>query len=203
MQRLYIIRHGETEFNKLNIVQGGGIDSDLNETGLAQAKMFFDFYKTVPFDAVYCSQLKRTYQTIQSFETFYPITKLLGLNELGWGTVEGKEASDEIREIFVKTLHEWKNGNINHSIEGGESPQFVWERAKFALESILNLHPKGNILICTHGRTIRVILSMMLGYGLENMHLFEHTNTALNLLEHVGNFQFRAIKLNDASHLEL
>jgi probable phosphoglycerate mutase len=42
---IYIIRHGETDFNKLGIVQGSGIDSDLNPRGVQQAANFYAFYK--------------------------------------------------------------------------------------------------------------------------------------------------------------
>ena len=68
MRHLYFIRHGETDFNRQNIVQGGGIDSDLNETGRAQGQRFFEHYRDLHFDRVYCTQLKRTYQTVQPFE---------------------------------------------------------------------------------------------------------------------------------------
>jgi len=73
--KLFLLRHGETEFNKLRIVQGSGVDAPLNETGQYQAQKFFEKYKNVPFEAVYCSSLQRTYQTIKNFEWLYPIKK--------------------------------------------------------------------------------------------------------------------------------
>ena len=44
MKQLYIIRHGETELNRLGIVQGRGVDASLNETGITQAEAFFQKY---------------------------------------------------------------------------------------------------------------------------------------------------------------
>ena len=41
---IYLIRHGETDYNRLGVVQGSGIDADLNELGQRQAKAFFDHY---------------------------------------------------------------------------------------------------------------------------------------------------------------
>ncbi|HYG15236.1 MAG TPA: histidine phosphatase family protein, partial [Bacteroidia bacterium] len=38
---IYLVRHGETEFNRMGIVQGSGVDSELNETGRKQADLFF------------------------------------------------------------------------------------------------------------------------------------------------------------------
>jgi probable phosphoglycerate mutase len=55
---IYLIRHGETDFNRQGIVQGSGVDSDLNELGRAQAEAFFQSYQNVNFDKVYTSALK-------------------------------------------------------------------------------------------------------------------------------------------------
>ena len=57
---IYIIRHGETDYNRQGIIQGSGVDSDLNETGRIQAEKFFKAYHHIPFDKVYTSELKRT-----------------------------------------------------------------------------------------------------------------------------------------------
>ena len=64
---LYIIRHGQTDFNKQGIIQGRGINTDLNETGRKQGAAFFNAYKDIPFDKIYISELKRTQQTVQQF----------------------------------------------------------------------------------------------------------------------------------------
>ena len=70
-------------YNLQKIVQGGGIDSDLNETGYLQGQKFFQRYKDIPFEAIYCSGLKRTRQTLKSFEDAgRSITPLAGLNEM-------------------------------------------------------------------------------------------------------------------------
>ena len=55
---IYLIRHGETDYNRRGVVQGSGIDSDLNEMGRAQAMAFFQAYQHVPFAKLYISGLK-------------------------------------------------------------------------------------------------------------------------------------------------
>ncbi|HEY0898299.1 MAG TPA: histidine phosphatase family protein, partial [Sphingobacteriaceae bacterium] len=60
---LYIIRHGETELNRRGIVQGRGMNTDLNELGKKQAEAFYQAYFHIPFDKIYTSTLKRTHQT--------------------------------------------------------------------------------------------------------------------------------------------
>ena len=46
-KKIYLIRHGQTDFNLQGIVQGSGVDADLNDTGKAQADFFYEKYKTV------------------------------------------------------------------------------------------------------------------------------------------------------------
>lgn len=86
---LYIIRHGETDFNKNGIVQGRGVNSPLNITGIAQGDAFYNMYKGVSFDKLYLSKLIRTGQTVTKFiESGLPFERLAGLDELAWGKYE-------------------------------------------------------------------------------------------------------------------
>jgi broad specificity phosphatase PhoE len=62
-KKLFILRHGQTDFNKIGVVQGSGIDAPLNETGRKQAESFFKGYADIPFDVVYTSALQRTLLT--------------------------------------------------------------------------------------------------------------------------------------------
>ncbi len=204
MPKLYLIRHGQTDYNLRGIVQGGGVDSDLNETGRTQGKRFFERYQDVDFDRIYCSSLKRTRQTLQHFEyaghTIYPKS---GLDELSWGAIEGMERDEEVSDEFERVLNSWNAGALDVKMEGGESPNEVWARAKVSLEEIVNeVGAGGTALICTHGRTMRIILSQMMGYGMHQMRLFPHYNTTLNVLSRQPNGRWLAERLNDLSHLQ-
>ncbi|MFM8834340.1 MAG: histidine phosphatase family protein, partial [Cytophagales bacterium] len=66
-KKIYIIRHGQTDFNLRGIVQGSGVDSSLNDTGRAQANAFFQAYQHVDFDKIYTSKLVRTRESVQQF----------------------------------------------------------------------------------------------------------------------------------------
>src|SRR5258708_6396194 len=99
---LYIIRHGQTDLNKQGIIQGRGIDTDLNDEGRKQAALFFEAYKSVPFEKIYISELKRTQQTVQQFiDLGIPYQKLSGLDELAWGIYEGEPSTPENRIVFL------------------------------------------------------------------------------------------------------
>ena len=55
--RLYIMRHAQTEYNKKGIIQGSEVDSDINKFGDNQSSLFYDYYKSIPFDMVYVLSL--------------------------------------------------------------------------------------------------------------------------------------------------
>ena len=113
MKHIYLIRHGQTAYNQQSVIQGSGIDSDLNELGHAQARAFFEAYKHIEFDAIYTSKLKRTIQSVQPFiDLNIKHEAHLALNEISWGTKEGQPILPlEEDPFFAKMLAEWRNGN--------------------------------------------------------------------------------------------
>jgi broad specificity phosphatase PhoE len=204
MRQIYLIRHGETEYNRRNIVQGGGVDSDLNETGQAQGAAFFKRYGHIHFDRIYCTGLKRTYQTLKGFaDKGQTIEVLPEMNEFGWGILEGAEGTETIMQTFHGIVSAWRQGDLEARVDQGESPLEAWKRARLGMERVVDETPSGGkALICAHGRINRVVLAQILGYGLHCMDLFPHHNTGLNLLTCNPNGRFRIHKLNDISHLQ-
>ncbi len=186
-----------------NIVQGSGVDSSLNDRGRAQAKAFFEAYKTVPFDKVYTSALRRTKESMQSFlDLGIPTESLSGLNEISWGTKEGFKITPEEDTYYHYMLAQWQQGNTTLRIEGGESPDDVVRRMQPAIDHILSQEHEKNVLVCMHGRAIRIIMCMLLNYPLKSMDAFEHENLGLYLVSYNGSF-FTVDLYNDTSHLRL
>ena len=201
-KHLYIIRHGETEFNRMNIVQGSGVDTDLNEKGLSQAVRFYQTYKHYPFDKIYTSDLKRSQQSVQKFiDDGIPHEKLTWLNEISWGEIEGKPQSDEQKLIYYTVVNKWNAGQLNEKIENGESPLEMQERQKKAFQHILQKPNEKNILICMHGRAMKSFLCLLLDISLTKMENFNHTNLGLYLLKY-KNKKFELVKQNDTEHLK-
>ncbi|MEJ7645654.1 MAG: histidine phosphatase family protein [Chryseolinea sp.] len=200
-KKIYIVRHGQTDFNLQNIVQGSGVDSSLNNRGREQAKAFFEKYKGIAFDKIYTSKLKRTTESIQAFiDLSIPTEALEGLNEISWGSKEGYKITPSEDEYYHQMLREWQLGNTSHRIEGGESPDDVVRRMQPAVDHILAHENENTVLICMHGRAIRIILCMLLHYPLKSMDMFEHENLGLYLLNYNGAF-FSVDLYNDTSHL--
>lgn len=175
---IYIVRHGETDYNKRGIVQGRGIDSALNAEGRAQAQRFFQHYKNTGFRKIYVSTLRRTFETISPFTALdIPVERRPGLDEIDWGSHEGQTNGDSFRR-FYDIVHQWKNGHYTAKIKGGESPLDVAERMKpFIAE--LESDPADPVLICTHGRAMRILLCILLERPLSEMDLFPHLNLSL------------------------
>ncbi|HCS22027.1 MAG TPA: histidine phosphatase family protein [Bacteroidetes bacterium] len=198
---IYLIRHGETEFNRLGIVQGSGVDSDLNETGLQQSERFFSHYKLQPFDRIYTSALRRTHQSVQNFlDLGIPHTILPELNEISWGEYEGKTSKDFWKDDYTRMVEEWKAGNLNYRIPGGENPIELQSRQKLALQHIMSRPQEEQILVCMHGRAMKSFLCLMLDLPLSRMDEFTHHNLGLYLIGYCDE-RFEILKTNSLEHL--
>ncbi|MDF9797425.1 broad specificity phosphatase PhoE [Catalinimonas alkaloidigena] len=202
-KKIYLIRHGQTEYNRKGVVQGSGIDAPLNNFGRLQAKHFYENYKEIPFQHVYTSVLQRSIQSVEHFlDMDLPHTKLPGLNEINWGEKEGKVANAEDSEYYASIIKSWTNGELDRAIEGGESPNMVLERQKPALEKIIANQHEEIVLVCMHGRAMRIFLCLMLGYDLSRMDEFGHANLGLYLIEYdYESTTFEIILANEQSHL--
>lgn len=199
---LFIARHGETEYNRKNLIQGRGIDELLNETGRLQANAIAEFLSDNPADHIFTSSMRRAMETAEiiawSHRKEYAYFE--DLDEMNFGVLEGKpieEVKDDLRQ-----LHEtWKGGNIEFAPENGESPLQVFNRASARMKTLLKEHQGTNILFILHGRLIRILLSDWLGYGLQNMHKIEHSNGALYHL-HWKEHTFNPVFLHKTDHLQ-
>lgn len=203
LKKIYLVRHGQTDFNLQGVVQGSGIDAPINATGQAQASAFFENYKDIAFDQVYHTALIRTKQSIQRFiDLGIPTRALPELNEISWGDYEGTPMTPDENHYYQHMLHHWQQGNLDYAIAGGESPNKVAERMRRGIELILN-GPGENILVCMHGRAMRIFLSIILNYDLRYMDQFEHKNLCLYLLEQLSDDSFVVRKFNDQEHLKV
>ncbi len=201
IKKIYIIRHGQTDFNLKGIVQGSGIDSSLNQEGRAQARAFFDAYQHLRFDKIYTSKLKRTSESVADFISLgIPHEQLEGLNEISWGSNEGQLITPEEDAYYHWMLKQWQNGNTAERITGGESPEDVTLRQRKAIDHIMSHENEEIILICMHGRAMRILLCELLNYPLKSMDIFEHRNLCLYQLDFTGTM-FTIKKHNDVAHL--
>lgn len=200
IREIFLVRHGETNFNKAGIVQGRGVNSSINENGQLQAKKFFEHFKHVDFSAILVSTLQRTHQTMQPFvDAGYQLNIHEELDEINWGIHEGKITTYETRNDYHEIITQWKAGNLDLCIEEGESPLQLQQRQLRFIKEILPKY-EGKILICSHGRAIRSMLCTMLQKPLSEMDTFPHTNLSLYKLNQ-KQAQFELDWFNYTGHL--
>ena len=199
-KQLFIVRHGQTDYNQQNIVQGCGVDMAINDTGLWQAEQFYQTYQHYPFNKVYTSGLQRTWQSVDGFiKQGIPHVVLNELNEISWGDFEGKPQTAEQKLIYNQLIANWDAGKLNSKIPNGESPIELQERQKKAAKLIL-ADTSENILVCMHGRAMKSFLCLLLNRPLTEMEKFQHTNLCLYQLQ-VNNGTASIVKHNDTTHL--
>ena len=127
--KFYLLRHGETEWNKLGKFQGL-TDVSLNERGLAQAKDSARAALSWEHGALYSSSLTRTVQVAEEIRrvTGTPIITDPGLRELSLGDLEGVTGS-EMREGWPEMYASWRRNPADVEMPNGESLAQVQERA--------------------------------------------------------------------------
>jgi broad specificity phosphatase PhoE len=200
LKRIYLIRHGETDPNKNHIIQGSGLDAPLNARGRQQAQDFFSAYKHIPFEVVFTSNLVRTHQSVEPFlKTGIPHIALKELNEISWGVKDGTKIDSTEQKIYNSLLNDWSSGLLDRAFENGESPNMVAKRLRVAIQRIQDSE-FSNLLVCIHGRAMRIFLCLVLGTPLSHMEEFLHSNLCLYILTFDG-VRWGVELKNDTSHL--
>ena len=199
---IFLLRHGQTDFNVRGIVQGSGVDSSLNDVGRRQAEQFFTAYRQVPFAKVYTSALRRTQESVQRFlDLGLPHEAHAALNEISWGVREGTRITMEEDQEYRQVLIDWAEGRTTSRLLGGESPEEVAARQRPFVDLLKASHDEETVLVCMHGRAMRVLLCQLLNYPLSCMEGFEHSNLCLYKLEYTGTM-FTVKNFLDVAHLQ-
>ncbi len=197
---LYIYRHGQTAFNALGRVQGRGVNEGLNDLGRKQANAFFEYYKNEGFDLLVCSALRRTAQTIAPFvQLGIPLFADEGFDEISWGIYEGQDFRNDFQEAYDSLLTAWSSGDYTAKAPKGESPSEVENRQRKAMDLLIETDAQ-KILICMHGRAMRILFAWMLQMPLSEMDAFEHKNTSLYVLKYEDG-KYKMFVHNSLKHL--
>jgi len=182
-------------------VQGRYVNSRLSKKGYQQADAFFRAYKHVPFQKIYTSTLQRTVQTVQKFlDLGIGNESLPGLDEICWGESEGLFANASNNKQYNRIIDAWKKGETHLKLKGGESPLDVQQRQQEAMNHIIR-QPEDLVLVCMHGRAMRIMLSWMTGNHIKDMDNFDHDNLSLYILLY-ENEKFHIDTFDERAHLE-
>jgi len=177
--RLIIVRHGQTEYNVKNIVQGQS-GNPLDETGREQARKAGERLSAEKIDVAYSSDLNRARMTCEAIMKHHPgipVHYVKELREMDMGTfVDGpKEAYNQ---------HKRKSGlsKLEYRPPGGESHRDMRERVIPFLEGIKEGHRGQTVLIVTHGGIKRILMGELMGKTVEEYSKEKWGNTSVSIV---------------------
>ena len=206
MKTLYIVRHGETEWNKIGRYQGI-TNVPLNENGIAQAKACGNALKDVHFDRILSSDLSRALVTAETIRgnRQLEIKTDERLREINFGDWE-KLLFTEIEERWPGLIDQMYRRPDIVKVPNGESFKDLQDRAWSAVSDFLNENNEDEtILITCHGGTIRTILCKLLDISISHCWNFSQGNTAINRVFYngMGESDHNILNLlNDTAHVD-
>lgn len=160
IKNFYIFRHGETDYNREKRTQGCRIDSDLNQTGVQQARNLIPRLLPLNLQIIYSSPLRRAVDTasIVAQALNLPVKIIPGLREGCYGDAEGL-VEEEIAEQFPEVFKQWRSADnlMDIRFPNGESKREMQQRMFSVLEELLDV-PYQNIGLASHGGSIRYLL---------------------------------------------
>lgn len=198
--KLYIVRHGETEWNVIKRFQGQ-LNTPLTEKGIKKLKETGKELEDVTFEEVYTSELERTVNSAEIIlnenrgykNKKLKLKKLAELNEVYFGVWQGLK----YEEVFLKYPEE--ANNYFYNVKNYKAENIKAENLKDALErflrgisKILDNHKSGNILIVTHG----TVFEMFINY-VENSSIFDIDERTL-----MGNGDYKIFSYEDGKFQE-
>ena len=159
---VYLIRHGETQWNVEDRVQGNS-DSPLSPRGQAQVQRLADRMRAEGVTRLYTSDLPRAYATAAAIAepSRLPVVVHRDLREIHLGEWEGR-TPEEINRHYDGAFDRWKTAPSSIAIPGSEGlPQFR-QRIRQVMETLLRHTPAGPIAVITHGGVIASLLAQLL-----------------------------------------
>lgn len=198
---MYLIRHGQTDWNDEGRYQGR-TDSTLDAIGQAQAARLAAALSRALLTAVYTSALSRARATAEAIAAPHalPIIVVEQLGEVALGAWEGMTAA-EIREQFGPDVLDRRLEDPHFAPPGGETLAALQARALRAVREIVGRHPGETVAVVAHGAINKTIVLAVLGAPLTRSRSFRQSNGAINVLEFDGP-RARVLLLNETAHLE-
>lgn len=203
MTELWLVRHGETEWNRLRRVQGT-LDVGLNALGRAQAERvaarFHPEHDRV--DAIYSSDLARAHDTARPTAVRLGLTVRLepGLRERKYGIFEGL-SFDELAERHPEAAVAVRERHPDYELEGGESLRQFSRRVVATLDRIAVDHPGQRVLVFTHSGVLDSAYRHAQGLSLRAERRHTLHNVSINRLV-IESGAWRVVAWGDVAHLD-
>ena len=198
--KLYLIRHGETDWNKLEKCQGVS-DIPLNSRGISQAKELAYSLREENFSAIYSSDLSRAMTTANEVAKYHPSEVKIDerFREMDQGEFEGIKFGD-LREKYGEVLKKWTEEPETLRIPGGETLKEVQERAWSGINNLINLHSGESVLLVSHNMTIITLLCKFSKKSLLSFREYSVKESSKSVISCKDDI-FEIELFNDISHL--
>jgi len=201
MTRFILVRHGQTEWNRVERFRGRA-DVPLNEAGLAQAEATGERvaaeWKPV---ALYSSPLSRAVRTAEAIAKHFnlKVQARPNLADIDYGEWQGL-TPDEARARWPKEVEAWYSAPQDARIPGGETLAALRVRAMAEIKELGKLHEGDTIVLAGHTVINRIILLGVLGLGNERFWRVRQEPCAINVFESDAG-DYVLVSLNDTCHL--
>ncbi|MGQ0792588.1 MAG: histidine phosphatase family protein [Deltaproteobacteria bacterium] len=198
---LILVRHGETEWNRLSRCQGFS-DVELNDTGRLQAQALASSLRGETIAAVYSSDLIRAMDTARATAQYHnlPLNTDSDLREMNQGDLEGLTFV-EIKERYAELLDAWRKNPESVNLPGGESLGEVQARAWRAISKIYQKHPRQTVIAVSHNFTIMTLLCKFTGVGIDAFGTFKLAAASKTVVD-FQNGGYKVEIINDVEHLK-
>ncbi len=187
MKNILLIRHGQSEWNKLNLFTGFK-NIELSEQGFEEANKAGQNFKNlnIKFNIVFTSELKRAQETAKiilqnldqwdSLNNEGKIISNINLNERDYGDLTGLNKKETAEKFGEEQVHKWRRGYSDQP-PNGESLEDVVKRVTKYFEEVIKpaiqSNENDNILIAAHGNSLRALLIVMNIYEPNNINSVE------------------------------
>ncbi|MFN3491785.1 MAG: alpha-ribazole phosphatase, partial [Anaerolineales bacterium] len=198
--KLFLIRHGQTDWNIAGRYQGQS-DIPLNQAGCQQVKALAKRLSTKTINAIYSSDLSRAKDTAQAIANFHQLEiqtdfRWRELSFGGWEGMNYKEIAAHSPDVFSK----WMIDPQHTSTPNGETLHELSNRVKSAFDEIKNKHKDQTVLVVSHSGALQALLATLLGVELNRYWQFKVSQASLSELN-VYHDSVVLNLLNDTNHL--
>ncbi|MEW6189056.1 MAG: histidine phosphatase family protein [Actinomycetota bacterium] len=199
MLRVFLIRHGETQWN-VESKYLGSTDLGLTERGKHQTLVLARRLRGESLNSIYSGSSKRALTTAQAIADIHglEIKVLPQLNEINYGEWEGL-TYDEINRDYPRFMERWTAGEEGLP-PGGESLSSFKSRVSEGLQRVIGENAEGKVVMVTHAGPIRAIICEILGLDFSNFWKIKQDSAALNIIDFYDKGGIISL-LNDTCHL--
>jgi broad specificity phosphatase PhoE len=199
--RVFLVRHGATTLSAEDRF-AGATNVPLSDAGRAQAARLAERLAKDPLAAIYASPMDRTVETATIIAASHgkPVVTKDGLREISHGRWE-ERTRPEVERLFPVEYDRWEGDPFSFAPEGGETGLAVSARALPVLLEIVTAHPNEAVLVVSHKATIRLLLSLLLGFDPRTYRdRLDQSPCGLNVLDFKDPTRARLMLFNDVSH---